>query len=525
MHQKLRAFLEANGLRAGATEQEAWEHYRKMQADGVEYSGPERAEPDGATGAARSAAGARSGPGSGDDGADDGADGDGDAGDGNSRDDSGSAPPAAPPVDGDAIAAAVRAERQRCQEIEDACAVAGIDQARARQMIDRGVTIDEARAEIFEELRRRGAIGAGAGRTVGVGRESRDKLRDAIRDGLSLRAGMEVENPAAGAREFRSRALHEIARECLEHAGISTRGMSRLQVVGRALAAGSTSDFPQLMSGLVNRTMLAAYEEWPQTWRPFVAIGDANDFKDMHAIKMSEAPDLMDLDENGEYRTASFSDSGETYRVVTKGRTVALTRQMIVNDDLRAFTRIPRLFGAAARRMEADAVYSLITSNPTMSDGNAFFSSAHRNLGSGSALGSSGLAADRAAMRKQRGMSGATIDVTPAFLLVAVEQELDADILLRSAALPDDNKSSGVYNPWAGKLTPIADPHITSPNRYLLAHPNQFPAIEVAYLMGETQPFVDEELDFDSDALKIKVRHDFGAGLVDWIGAYMNPGA
>ena len=514
MHEKLRKFLEANGLRADASDKEAWDFYAKLKKDGIEYSGPEKAD-SGATEGARSVATGNMHRGSdGDD--DDGVDGDGQRGDNSAggRD-----------MDVDALVAdAIRRERERCTAIEDACAVAGIGAEQAREMVDSGMTIDMAREQIFNTLRESGRS-FGAGASVSVGVESRDKFRRAVEDGISLRAGINVEDPADGSREFRSRALHEIARECLERAGESTRGMSRLQVVGRALASGSTSDFPQLMSAVAGKTLIRAYNEWPQTWRPFVGVTDANDFKDIHAIKMSEAPDLQGMDENGEYKTAKFSDSGETYRVITKGIKVPLTRQMIVNDDLRAFTRIPQLFGTAARRMEGDAVYSLITSNPTMSDGVALFHADHSNLGSAAALDSTGLAAGRAMMRRQKGANGASLDVTPAFLLVAVEDELDAEILLRSAALPDDNKSAGVYNPWAGKLTPIADPHLSGTKWYLLAHPNQYPVIEVAYLMGEAQPYVDEQLDFNSDALVIKVRHDFGAGVVDHIGAYLNPGA
>jgi hypothetical protein len=48
--------------------------------------------------------------------------------------------------------------------------------------------------------------------------------------------------------------------------------------------------------------------------------------------------------------------------------------------------------------------------------------------------------------------------------------------------------------------------------------------IEIAYLEGEEQPYIEEEVDFDSDALKIKVRHDFGAGVVDHVAGYKNDG-
>lgn len=513
MNEKLRKFLEANGLRTDATVEEAWSRYDELLADGVEVPGVDPGQ--------RSAGGSVVGDGSGD-----------------------PLPPVSDPARGEGVMPdplsapdiqaqidrALVADAGRRSEIEARLATSGLsgeDDGRfARAMLnDPAFTVERASAAIFKRMKERTVpLGTGAYGAVDVGTESREKLRAAVTDGLALRSGLRVAEPATGSRDFRGRSLTGIARECMEMAGQSVRGLSRTQLVGRALAAGSASDFPIILAGLVGSHLMQAYNEWPATFRPFVSVGDATDFKAIHALKMSEAPDLMDLNENGEYKTAAFSESGENYRVITKGRTVALTRQMIINDDLRAFTRIPTLFGSAARRMEADAVYSLITANAAMSDGVALFHADHKNLGTAAAIASTALGAGRAMMRKQVGMAGASIDVTPAFLIVPVEKELDAEILLRSASLPDDNKSAGVHNPWAGKLTPIADPHLTGTAWYLLAHPNQFPALEVAYLEGEEQPYIDEELDFDSDALKIKVRHDFGAGVVDHIGAYKNAG-
>ena len=42
MHKQLRAFLEANGLPAIATEEQAWEHHRKLVSEGIVYNGPEK---------------------------------------------------------------------------------------------------------------------------------------------------------------------------------------------------------------------------------------------------------------------------------------------------------------------------------------------------------------------------------------------------------------------------------------------------------------------------------------------------
>lgn len=422
-----------------------------------------------------------------------------------------------------------RAERERVNGINDAVAVAGLDAAFARTLVDQGVSLDNARAQIFAKLKERGpALGAAAGLSIEVGVEGREKMRAAAIDGLALRGGLRIEKPAAGATDFRGMSLLDLARECLEVAGVRTRGMDKRNLAARALSPASASDFPALMSAVVGRHLLAAYAEAPATWRPFVAITDATDFKDMYGIKLSESPDLDSLNENGEYKTAKFSDKQEKYRVITKGRMVRLTRTMIINDDLRAFTRIPMLFGSAARRMESDAVYSLITGNPTMSDGKALFHADHKNIVTAAALSSDGLSAGRTLMKKQKGLRGATLSIAPAFLLIPDELETDAEILLRSMALPDANMSAGVFNPWAGKLTPIAETRLSDSSAtayYLVAHPNQAPVIEAAYLMGEQQPFIDEEVEFSSDALAVKVRHDFGAGLVDHVGINKNAGA
>ncbi len=539
MDKRLRAFLEQNGLRKNASDRDGWKLLAQLRADGVEIPDYPDYDADHGNGV-----------------------GDGSTGGGTSppasagRDDHHApASPASPtspavpadPADPAAAAAgmspqlqadmqriaaeAQQAERNRIREITSRCRIAGLDDDFARSLVDSGAGLDVAAVKIFDALAARNTpVGAGAHTgNFEVGEEARDKFRAAAGDGLLLRSGIVIDHAAPGAADFRGRTIMDICRAALDHAGIDTRGLSRRQLVGRALTSGSTSDFPFLMSALVSKHLINAYNEWPATWRPFVAIVDAVDFKDIYGIKLSEAPDLAEMDENGEYQTANFLENQEKYAVVSKGRIISLTRQMIINDDLRAFTRIPTLFGAAARRMESAAVYGLINSNPVLNDGKALFATAHHNLaGTPAALGTTTLGVARAAMRKQTGLNGAHIDVTPAFLLTPVELETDAEVLLRSTALPDDNKSAGVYNPWAGKLTPISDPYLSDASAtafYILAHPNQVATIEAAYLEGEANPYVDQEIDFDSDALKIKVRHEFGAGVVDHVGIYKNAGA
>ncbi|BCL59963.1 hypothetical protein DGMP_06560 [Desulfomarina profundi] len=530
MNEKLRKFLEANGLRADATEQQAWDLYYQLKDDGIDLPGIDP--------------GQRSAPG------DPGETGGRGDGNGDSDPGPGAGDPAAvqtsqagsrsyskeelDEIVNQQTVRALAADAERRSAVQSLINVAGVADLDngdfARSLVNNPeITAERASNLILTELQKRNKpLGTGT-MSAQVGMEAGEKLRSAVTHGLMMRSGIAVEEPAAGAGEFRGRSLLEICRELLEMDGVNCRAMSRLEIAGRALAANSTSDFPHIFAALVNKTLLAAYNEWPATWRPFVAVTSAMDFKEIHAIKLSGSPDLKGLGENGEYKRAEFSDAQESYKIITKGILVALTRQMIINDDLRAFTRIPQLFGVSARRFESAAVYALITGNPTMSDGKALFHADHKNLASsGTALTSASLGVGRAAMRKQKGLAGESIDVQPAFLLTPVVKETDAEVLLRSSALPESNMSAGVHNPWAGKLTPIADPLLDAASEtawYLLAHPNQVPVIEAAYLEGEEQPYVEEQIDFKSDALEIKCRHDFGTGVVDHVGAYKNPGA
>ena len=429
---------------------------------------------------------------------------------------------------------AIKAERERADNIKKDVEIAGLDQGFAETLIKDDCSEDQARQRILAKMKESNPP-VGAGR-IQMGRDDQEKFRSAVVDGLAHRIGVRNEQPAEGFESFKAASIENIARQCLERNGTDTRALtSRDQVAREVLrqsASGgfSTDDFSSIFLDVANKALMKAYQEAPATWRPWVNVVSASDFKTIYGVSLSEAPDLELVNEHGEYKSGEMSDRQESYSVGSYGKIVYLTRQMIVNDDLRAFARLPQLMGAAARRKEADLVYGKLTSNPTMSDSNALFSSAHNNL-EGSDLShvdTAALQSARAAMRKQTGPNGAILDLQPNFLLVPVAQETDAEVLLRSTALPQDQKSSGVYNPWANRLTPIAEPRLDNDSTdswYLVADPNQVDTIEVAYLDGREAPYTEQETMFERDAIGYKVRHDLGVGVMDWRGFFKNPGA
>ncbi len=423
-------------------------------------------------------------------------------------------------------------------EIREAVRMGGLDASFADELIAQGHRPDSARKAVLAKM-------AEGNRPLNNTRaefvaDERDKFYSAALDGLRLRMGIRVEAPAPGHEVFRGMSLLRLGEEFLTRHGIRPRSMSGMDIAEAAITMRSapgahSTDFPHLMGNVANAVLLAAYEVYPSTWEAWCSITSVNDFKEIKGVRFSEAPDLDLIGENGEYRYGTFDESAESYRIFTYGKMFALTRVMIINDDMRAFARIPQAFGTAARRKIGDIVYAKLIANPTMADGEALFSEAHANLaatGDKGLVGVETMTAAKLAMRTQTDMTGNPINVDPAFVLIPAAQEFATNILLRSAVLPQpatgaDYAAVAIPNPYAGSLTPVVEPRLdaASPKAwYLAGRPGVIDTMEVAFLQGNQQPYLEERDGWSRDGVEYKVRHDFGVGLLDHRGLYKNPG-
>ncbi|MBL8107975.1 MAG: hypothetical protein JNJ72_20570 [Anaerolineales bacterium] len=71
----------------------------------------------------------------------------------------------------------------------------------------------------------------------------------------------------------------------------------------------------------------------------------------------------------------------------------------------------------------------------------------------------------------------------------------------------------------------VDTPRITGTRRYLFANPSEAPVIEVAFLDGVSDPYLEVQDGFDVDGARYKVRLDFGIAAIDYRGAVTNAGA
>jgi hypothetical protein len=201
-----------------------------------------------------------------------------------------------------------------------------------------------------------------------------------------------------------------------------------------------------------------------------------------------------------------------------------------VNDDLGAFADFVRAYGVAAASLEAQVLVDLLVGaagvGPTMSDGKALFHSGHGNLaGSGGAIGDTTLSAARLALRTMKGLDGETIiEVSPKYLVVPAKQETLAQKYLASIT----PATAATVNPFAGALELIVDPRLDGHDDkrwYLFGSPELAPVLEYSYLADANGPQVESRPGWEVLGQEIRCVLDFGAGALDWRGAFADPGA
>lgn len=451
-------------------------------------------------------------------------------------------------------------ERERVQGILSACRAARLPQSFADGLIkDAKMTLLRAQSLVLDELAKRDMNNAGPGPTpsgdrheIIVGDDPLVHERAGIEEALLHRLypfeqRTETMSTDEGprrvvrdlgfkltdkGRKYRGMNLLRVAEVFMSARGVRTTHLTPMQIASAALGLSerggmhTTSDFANLLSDLPGKVLQKAYEEAPQTFGPIVRRGTLNDFKPARLLQLGEAPALLEKLEHGEYQSGTIGEAKEQYQLKTYGRKFAITREALINDDTDAFSRVPMAFGRQARNLESDLVWAQITANAAMGDGVTLFHATHGNLASAAAaiaIGPVGIG--RSSMRQQKGIDGASpLNIPPMFLIVPSALETVAEQFVAQNLVPATNAT---VNPFAGKLTVIAEPRLDANSVtawYLAASPSAVGVIVLGTLAGENGPLVESRVGWDVDGLEIKVRHDVAAKVEDWRGLFKNAG-
>lgn len=396
--------------------------------------------------------------------------------------------------------------------------------------------------------------------------EGRTRFVAAIGSALALRAASDNASkpetvdkvfPAAqrakGHEDFVNASLYEMAREWIQMHGVETRGLTREQVAICALfgpekaglrsnaAYHTTGSFTNLTLDAVNKAMMVGYTETPATWLgPMRQGSSVPDFKNINRIRMGAIPNLPVWPDNKNPEQASFADAKEVYAVEARSLNISFSYRLLVNDDMDALSRVPAMFGAAARRTVNAVAWAQITSNPTLSDGVALFSAAsgnrkRQNLTTGSATPTTTtVAAMTKLMRLMRGEntpeqneSEDVLNLQPVYIVGPAALELLIGQLVNSAYDPNSTTGLQNYNPNR-VLTPIIEPLLDADSAtawYLFASPSQVDTVEVSFLQGQESPIVRQFMEEENLSQNFTVLQTFAAKAMNHRGIQKHAGA
>ncbi len=363
--------------------------------------------------------------------------------------------------------------------------------------------------------------------------------------GLSVETSFKPEVLESADRNYRNIGLHEMLvmaasqngyvgrqrvgtdnlRELL-HFALPTHGATPIH------AAASTVSLPGILSNIANKMLLAGFMEEDQTWREFADVKPVSDFKTHTSYRMLDEMEYEQLGPNGEIKHGKVGEETFTRSADTFAKMFALTRTMLINDDLGAFDDLRTRLGRGASRKFRKLFWSTFINN------SAFFTSGRTNYITGATtnLGTDGVGLELAVTayrklkstdKKQVGTGGTSLGA-PKKLLVPPELEFKADKLFVSGNLStqqDDNIHRNKYTPYV--VNELSDSDYTGYSAtawYLFG--GLLKPVVVSFLNGNENPTVESaEADFNTLGIQFRGYHDFGVDFTEWLSGVKSKGA
>lgn len=296
--------------------------------------------------------------------------------------------------------------------------------------------------------------------------------------------------------------------------------------------AGAPGDFPLIMANVAQKALIKGFSMIEPTWQKYAKIGDLVDFKTHNRAFTSEFSKWLKKAPGEGYQEGKVTDHGYSIVLATYGRTFALLRETVINDDLNAFKDVPLKIGRAGGQTLAEQVANVLESNPNAFDGNPLFGTRNgvANFGfaalTADANGIAALQAGITAIRNAKDLTtGRKLGLRPKYLIVPSELEEIATWLTTGVGLIGSTSSVSNIPESVKRLQVIVDVNLTFTGRwYICADPADAHFVEVGFLGGNQTPEVFlnrsnsvrvggggvDDFGYDYDDLEMKGRLDWG---------------
>jgi len=405
-------------------------------------------------------------------------------------------------------------------EIRSIAKATSLDATWIDAQLDAEATVDAARAAAIDAMKTRTTT-APSNIQIGTDHTDPDAIRGAMADALAHRIAPQAVKLEGRATEYRGHSMLDMVGDIAVARGERINFRDRDALLKRAVGAHSTSDFPELLSNAMNKSLLGNYELAAPTYRTWAARKPFSDWREHSFLRAGDVPGFKEIKEGGEVQYGTIGESAEKVTAKELVTGVALSRRALANDDLGELSGMSSGFATRAASDENALVYGILKANANMASGNALFSAPHGNLASASAFGATGVAAMVKALRAMKSINGMQLNLQPAYLVVGPELEVVARTLLTAV---NATKTADV-NPWANFAELVVDANLGATEYYLFASPTAAPSIIWGYVGAEDGAQVRAEIEFDTLATKVAATLSFACGAIDSKGVIKNAGA
>lgn len=436
------------------------------------------------------------------------------------------------------VAEARAAERARVAEVRSFMALAlrqnvlpagELDAIEAAAIRD-GVSVDVARSRVME-AQLANPVTSPAPRPVQMGASGDDPtaLARVMADAIAVRAMPGYKPESERFREFAGLRPSEMMMELARARGENLGPRDRVKLIERSFH--TTSDFPLLLELAGNKMLEAGFQLATPSYRQWMGQRSFNDFRAHRFLTAGDFPALAELAEGGEITAGTISEKREQVTARTYARQVRVTRQMLVNDDLGAFTDFASMIGRRVADYENALAYGLVNTasgdGPTLAEGSAavFGTGAARlnKSGTSTTITAAALSAGFTAMQTKTSLDGLRLNIRPRYLVCSPIQQFVAAQFANSVAAP--NQATNI-NVFAGTYTVVTDANIPDNRWYLFADAGIAPIYVYGYVNGQTAPMIRvQQYVPGTDGIAVEVVHDFAVGAIDYRGGWFNPGA
>lgn len=382
----------------------------------------------------------------------------------------------------------------------------------AQKWLDESRSVEDVRKEVIEKLEKRSPTPHHEPLEYGL--ETIDKAREVCLGAICRRNRIDWKPEKLREDDIPSgMRLIDIGRCLLVARGEQFSGYERPLVIMQRALSHTSGDFPALLSNVAQKSMQRGFEKAETTYQIWTTPGTTSDFKIASRPAIGEIQDFVEVPDGMPLPESMISENGENVQLRTYARKFVLGRQAWLNDDQRAFTRMPQLFGAAGRRTINKATYDHLVQaagvGPTMAeDGIALFADTHPSgdnylVGGGTTLATAGIIGQaRSLMRRQKSLtaskesgavdpSSAFMNISGRFLLVPSALEYTADQIVNGVYFPTTAATAqiGTERNLVVVVEPLLDDATNGATAwYLIADPDQIDTVEVTRLEGQEAP-------------------------------------